>query len=200
MPGRLEVVCGSMFSGKSEELIRRLRRAHYAKIPVQAFKHSFDNRNSLEHISSHNGTLLHAIPCRDSHEVKRALRSDVKVIGIDEAQFFDADLVSLIHTLVRKGVRVIVAGLDMDFRGIPFGIMPTLMALADEVQKLKAVCAQTGAEAHFTQRLVNGKPARHSDPIILVGAQEHYEARSRESFEIDSIPLDEYIEFHHKNI
>ena len=186
--GRLEVICGPMFSGKSEELIRRLRRAMIAKQRVIAFKHSIDVRPTVEYIASHDGkkTKAHAIDTIE--HMNKFLVPDIEVIGIDEAQFFSYRLVAIVHHLVREGKHIIVAGLELDFRGLPFGCMPTLMALADSVTKLHAICTVCGAEAHFTQRVVNGKPARYDDPTIVIGAQEWYQARCRRCYRIDKIP------------
>lgn len=192
-PGRLEVICGSMFSGKSEELIRRMRRAQFAQQKTQLFKHASDNRSTLENVHAHNGDKLSAFAAESAKAIEALILADSQVIGIDEVQFFGNDIVLVIDKLVEQGKRVIVAGLDLDFRGIPFGCMPTLMALADDVTKFKAVCMKSGKDAHFTQRLVNGQPAKHTDPIILIGAQEAYEARSRSCHEIDQKPLAEYL-------
>ncbi|HBL98058.1 TPA: thymidine kinase [Candidatus Dependentiae bacterium] len=194
--GRLEVICGSMFSGKSEELIRRMRRAEIGKRKTQLFKHCKDNRKTLCHVNAHNGDMLAACPIENSGELEQLLHSDTEVIGIDEIQFFSPEIILLVDRLVTQGKRVIAAGLDLDFRGLPFGCMPVLLALADEILKLKAVCTQSGKDAHFTQRLVNGEPAKHTDPTILVGAQECYEARARECYKIDCKPLDEYLKTH----
>ncbi len=183
--GRLEVICGSMFSGKSEELIRRLRRAEFARQSVQVFKPSLDNRTSLDHIHAHSGDKLAATPVDQPKKLFSFIQDSTSIIGIDEVQFFSHDIVEVIITLIEAGKRVIVAGLDLDFRGIPFSCMPALLAIADEVTKLKAICMECGSDAHFTQRLVNGKPARFDDPVILVGAQECYQARCRECFSID---------------
>lgn len=192
-PGRLEVICGSMFSGKSEELIRRIRRAEYAKLPTQLFKHASDNRKTITHVHAHSGDKLQAYAANSTEELMQQMLEATQVVGIDEVQFFSPNIVLAIDKLIYAGKRVIVAGLDLDFRGIPFGHMPTLMALADEVTKLKAVCMMSGKDAHISQRLINGKPAKHTDPIILIGAQESYEARSRACHEIDRKPLEEYI-------
>lgn len=200
--GRLEVVCGSMFSGKSEELIRRMRRSQLAKRTTQVFKHASDNRRindnicTCEHVQAHNGDSLEAIAVSTPEQLEQALNSDAQVVGIDEVQFFSSSIVLVIDRLVAEGKRVVVAGLDLDFRGLPFGIMPVLMAMADEVLKLKAVCMQSGRDAHYSQRLVNGRPARHTDPIVLIGAQECYEARARDCYEIDNKPLAEYLQQH----
>ncbi|MBN2267594.1 MAG: thymidine kinase [Candidatus Babeliaceae bacterium] len=194
--GRLEVICGPMFSGKSEELIRRLRRSQLARQKTQIFKHSADNRRTLDHVASHCGDRIAACAIAETQTLAMFLLDDTEVIGIDEVQFFGNDIVLLIDKLVDEGKRVIVAGLDLDFRGIPFGSIPTLMALADEVIKLKAVCMKTGADAHYSQRLVSGQPALHTDPLVLIGAEESYEARSRATFEIDRKPLAEYLKRH----
>lgn len=195
--GRLEVVCGSMFSGKTEELIRRMRRAQLARQKTQIFKHSYDNRRTVSTVDSHSGDTLAACAVADVETLACFLLDDTEVIGIDEVQFFHHDIVLIIDRLVDQGRRVIVSGLDLDFRGVPFGCMPTLMALADEVLKLKAVCMKSGCDAHYSQRLVDGRPALHTEPLILVGAQECYEARSRSCYEIDKKPLADYLEEHH---
>lgn len=192
--GRLEVICGSMFSGKSEELIRRLRRAEFAYMTTQVFKHSLDERKTTTHIHAHSGDTLAAHAISTPHEVYTHRDPEAHIIGIDEVQFFSCDIITTIESLVSEGCRVIVAGLDLDFRGLPFGCIPALLALADDITKLKAVCTQTGEDAHFTQRLVDGKPAKHDDPLIQVGAEECYEARARTSFEIDHRPLQEYVD------
>jgi len=178
--GRLEVVCGSMFCGKSEELIRRMRRAMIAKQKIQVFKPSIDDRYSgLQKITSHSGYEIDCIPVKDSEELKQLLDSEVTVIAVDEAQFFDSNLINVIDEIVAQGIRVIVAGLDMDFRGEPFGIMPLLLAKAERVDKLQAICMVCGEAASRTQRMVNGKPAFYDEPIVVVGAAELYEARCR---------------------
>ncbi len=178
--GRLEVVCGSMFCGKSEELIRRMRRAMIAKQKIQVFKPSIDDRYSgLQKITSHSGYEIDCIPVKDSEELKQLLDSEVTVIAVDEAQFFDSNLINVIDEIVDQGIRVIVAGLDMDFRGEPFGIMPLLLAKAERVDKLQAICMVCGEAASRTQRMVNGKPAFYDEPIVVVGAAELYEARCR---------------------
>jgi len=186
--GKLEVVCGPMFSGKSEELIRRLRRAMIAKQRVIAFKHSLDNRQTVDDIASHDGRKTKAYAIDNIELIEKKITPDIEVVGIDEIQFFPYNIVTVIHTLVRKGKRVIVSGLDLDFRGLPFGCMPTLMALADSVTKLQAICTTCGKDAHFTQRMVNGKPAKYDDPTVVVGAQECYQARCRSCYIIDKTP------------
>ena len=178
--GRLEVICGSMFSGKTEELIRRVRRARIAKQKVQVFKPDIDTRYSIERVTSHNGQDFEAIPVKSPDAINAHLNPDTTVVAIDEAQFFDDAIVMVSAALADSGLRVIIAGLDMDFRGEPFGPMPALLAQADDVQKLHAICVSCGENASRTQRLVNGHPADYDDPIILVGASEAYEARCRE--------------------
>ena len=178
--GRIEVVCGSMFSGKSEELIRRVRRAQIARQRVQVFKPVLDDRFDRRQVASHDGARGEAMPVRGSREILEYLESATTVVAIDEAQFLDRDIVEVAETLADRGMRVIVAGLDMDFRGEPFGAMPEILALAEMVDKLQAICMVCGAPASRTQRLVNGRPAQYTDPIIMLGAQEAYEARCRE--------------------
>lgn len=177
--GSIEVVCGSMFCGKTEELIRRLRRAVIARQKVQVFKPIIDDRYLMTKVASHNGEAYEASPVNSSSEIINELSADTTVVGIDEAQFFDDGIFLVVHKLAEKGIRVILAGLDTDFRGEPFGIMPNLMAIAERVDKLHAICMVCGESASRTQRLVNGKPAHYDDPIIIVGASEMYEARCR---------------------
>jgi thymidine kinase len=178
--GRVEVICGSMFSGKTEELIRRARRAVIAKQQVQVFKPDVDTRYSIQRVTSHNGQAFEAVPVPNAQAIMEQLDRATTVVAIDEAQFFDAGIEQITEQLARRGIRVIIAGLDMDFRGEPFGPMPALLCCADEVQKLHAICMICGENASRTQRLVNGEPARYDDPIILVGASETYEARCRD--------------------
>lgn len=177
--GWIEVITGSMYCGKSEELIRRVRRAKIAKQEVQVFKPAIDDRYHKANVASHNGEQLEAIPIDQAADILGRLKPDVDVIAIDEANFFDQQLVDLCEHLADQGFRVIVAGLDRDFRGEPFGPMPGLMALAEYVDKLHAICVQCGNPASRTQRLIAGKPAQYDDPIILVGATDVYEARCR---------------------
>ncbi|MCC7208288.1 MAG: thymidine kinase [Anaerolineae bacterium] len=177
--GRVEVICGSMFSGKTEELIRRVRRAQIAKQNVQVFKPVIDTRYAVGRVTSHNGQDIEGHACASAAEIRARLQPDTTVVGIDEAQFFSDDLIGLVDDLAARGVRVIVAGLDLDFRGEPFGPIPRLMCAAEEVVKLHAICVVCGDEASRTQRLVNGQPARYDDPIIMIGAEESYEARCR---------------------
>lgn len=188
--GSLEVICGPMFSGKSEELIRRLRRAKIAKQKVAVFKHALDNRTDLVNITSHNGNSIQAHATDISQNIlKNVVVHNYSVVGIDEVQFFDNDIITTICTLIDSGIRVIVAGLDLDFRGMPFGPIPTLLAIADKITKLQSICTSCGNDAHFTQRLVNNQPAKFDDPIILIGAQEAYDARCRSCYKIDKSPI-----------
>jgi thymidine kinase len=182
--GSIEVVTGSMFSGKTDELIRRLRRARIARQKVQVFKPKIDNRYHLQKVTSHAGNEFDAIPIPASSELEARLDPDTSVVGIDEAQFFDDGIVDMAVTLAGRGIRVIVAGLDMDFRGEPFGCMPVFLAIAERVDKLQAICMVCGEAASRTQRLVNGSPARYGDPVVIVGASEMYEARCREHHEV----------------
>lgn len=177
--GWIEVICGSMFSGKTEELIRRIKRAAIAKQAVQVFKPSIDTRYTVEQVASHSGIYFKAEPVSDVGAIRGLLDVNAEVIGIDEIQFFEAGVLELCRELAQGGRRVIVAGLDLDFRGEPFGPMPFLMAEAEQVDKLQAICLVCGAPASRTQRLINGQPANYHDPIILVGASENYEARCR---------------------
>ncbi|HZW03229.1 MAG TPA: thymidine kinase, partial [Anaerolineaceae bacterium] len=158
--GSVEVITGSMFSGKTDEMIRRLRRATIARQKVQVFKPRIDNRYMVEQVTSHAGTSFEAIPVENSGEIVNYLEQDTTVVAIDEAQFFDDGIVPLVQTLADRGLRVLVAGLDTDFRAEPFGCMPVLMAKAERVDKLQAICMICGEPASRTQRLVNGKPAR----------------------------------------
>ncbi|MCY8516894.1 thymidine kinase [Bacillus atrophaeus] len=182
--GWLELICGSMFSGKSEELIRRVKRATYAKQEVRVFKPAIDNRYSEEAVVSHNGTSMTSHVIAAPAEIWNHISETTDVIAVDEVQFFDRMIIEVLSSLADKGYRVIAAGLDMDFRGEPFGVVPDLMAVAETVTKLQAVCSVCGSPASRTQRLINGKPASYDDPIILVGASESYEARCRHHHEV----------------
>lgn len=188
-PGRLEVICGSMFSGKTEELMRRLRRAEFAKQTVLTIKHLIDSRAHHQCIISHDGQERSAHPIDNTpYGIKKILTlasHAIDVVGIDELQFFPKEILPVITTLIEQGKRVVVAGLDLDFRGEPFGVMPTIMALADSVTKLNAICSTCGKNSHFSQRMVNGEPARYDDPLMLVGAAETYEPRCRSCFVIE---------------
>lgn len=178
--GSVEVITGSMFSGKTDELIRRLRRAVIARQQVQVFKPALDTRYAEDKVTSHAGSDFDAQPVASAVEILECLQPDTTVVGIDEAQFFDQSIVEVANRLAGQGVRVIIAGLDMDFRGEPFGPMPALMAQAERVDKLQAICMVCGEPASRTQRLVNGRPARYDDPVVIVGASELYEARCRQ--------------------
>ncbi len=182
--GSIEVICGSMFSGKTDELIRRLVRANIARQKVQVFKPAIDVRYAAEKVTSHAGADFDAIPVEKAADIIAKVDEDTTVVGIDEAQFMDNDVVRVAQELAELGKRVLVAGLDMDFRGEPFGPMPLLMAKAERVDKLHAICMVCGEEASRTQRLVNGKPARYDDPVVIVGAAELYEARCRVHHEV----------------
>lgn len=189
--GRLEVICGSMFSGKTEELMRRLKRAEYAKQNVLTIKHFIDQRahQNYDCIFSHEGKQRKACLVGNDDasvaQLNELVDEKVGVVGIDEGHFFQPNIVSAVQQLVQRGKFVLVAGLDLDFRAEPFNVMAQLMALADDVLKLKAICVCCGQEAHHTQRLVNGKPAHYDDPIIMVGADECYEARCRNCFKVE---------------
>ena len=178
--GHIEVICGSMFCGKTEELISRIRRAAIAKQSVQVFKHRLDDRyEGITRVSSHNGQHFEAQHISHSSELLPLVHDATTVIAIDEVQFFDDGIIKVVQQLVDRDIRVIAAGLDLDFRGEPFGTIPELLSLAEEVTKLRAICVVCGEPASRTQRLVNGEPAHRDDPIILVGAEESYEARCR---------------------
>ena len=184
-PGWIEVVSGVMFSGKSEELIRRVRRAIIARRRVQVFKSHLDARYAgLYSVSSHDGSELDATPVDTSSEIYRLVRPDVHLVAIDEAQFLDHGIVEVVTTLADRGVRVVLAGTDTDFRGEPFGPMGDLMAVAETVDKLQAICVVCGDLACRNQRLVDGKPARYDSPTIMVGGRESYEARCRHCHQV----------------
>jgi thymidine kinase len=182
--GSLTVITGSMFSGKTEELIRRARRALYARRSVQVFKHALDTRSEVTEIRSHNGIPHEAIAVATSDELLEKVEETTDVVAVEEAQFFDEGIVEACRRLADSGYDVISTGLDMDFRGEPFGPMPALMAEADEVVKLRAICARCGRDASRSQRLIDGRPAPVSAPTILVGAEESYEARCRHCHEV----------------
>jgi thymidine kinase len=178
--GWIEVIAGVMFSGKSEELIRRVRRAIIARKRVQVFKSHLDGRYAgIYSVSSHDGRTVEAVPVDSSAQIAQCLDPMANVVAIDEAQFLDTSIVDIATSLAARGRRVIVAGTDTDFRGEPFGPMPSLMAVAEVVDKLHAICVLCGAPASRNQRLVEGRPARYDSPIIQIGGQESYEARCR---------------------
>ena len=174
-PGRIEVVCGSMFSGKTEELIRRMKRAKFAKQKVEIFKPSLDTRYSDNDVVSHDQNAIPSTPVETSSSIL-LLSEDIDVVGIDEAQFLDNGLIDVCNELANRGVRVIVAGLDMDFKGVPFGPMPGLCAIADDVTKVHAICVKCGALAYVSHRLVN------NDKRVLLGEKMEYEPLCRECY------------------
>jgi thymidine kinase len=177
-----------MFSGKTEELIRRVRRAQIARQKVQVFKPVIDDRYSVENITSHNGLYVEATPVSEAKVILDVVEPDTTVVAVDEVQFFGWQIAQVCSTLAYRGLRVIAAGLDMDFRGEPFGPMPLLMAEAEQVDKLQAICIVCGQPASRTQRLIDGEPAAYSDPVILVGASEVYEARCRHCHQVPGRP------------
>lgn len=191
--GWVELICGSMFSGKSEELIRRIKRATYGNLTVRVFKPAIDKRYHEESVVSHNGNSILARPVAKATDILDHITDDIDVIGIDEIQFFDEAIVSIVDQLANLGHRVIVAGLDTDFRGEPFGVMPELMAMSEMVTKLNAICPRCGSPASRTQRLINDAPASYDDPIILVGASESYEPRCRHCHEVPNKPVEHKI-------
>ncbi len=186
--GWLEVISGCMFAGKSEELIRRIHVLSFAKKKIMVFKPSIDTRYSKEEIVTHNGKKIPCIVIENAKQLLKHVDNDVDVVAIDEVQFFDKNIIDVCDYLADKGKRVIVAGLDQDFRGEPFGVMSELLTRAEFVTKLTAVCAKCGAPATRTQRLVNNEPASYDDPIVMIGASEHYEPRCRHCHEILSKP------------
>lgn len=184
----LIVYCGPMFSGKSDELIRELKRAPHAKYKVIAFKPEIDHRRGSGTINSQNGNDYPAISISNPEDILQMVTPEIDIVGIDEAQFFDDRIVDVVLSLTARGKRVIVAGLDKDFRGEPFGPMAKLKQEADHTDSFHAYCAVCGDSASFTQRLVNGKPARYDDPIVVVGADEMYQARCRSHHEVPGKP------------
>lgn len=170
--GRIEVICGSMFSGKTEELIRRMKRAQFAKQRVEIFKSSIDTRYSEENVVSHDQNTIRSTPIDSSGNIL-LLASDIDVVGIDEAQFLDDGLMDVCNQLANNGVRVIVAGLDMDYKGVPFGPIPALCAVADEVTKVHAICVKCGALAYVSHRLIA------DDHRVMLGEQQEYEPLCR---------------------
>ena len=174
-PGRIEVVCGSMFSGKTEELIRRLRRAKFARQRVEIYKPAIDKRYSEEEVVSHDSNAIMSTPIDSSAQIL-LLSSDIDVVGIDEAQFFDDGLVDVCNELANRGVRVIVAGLDMDYKGVPFGPIPALCAIADDVQKVHAICVKCGALAYVSHWKV------HGDKRVMIGEMQEYEPLCRDCY------------------
>ncbi len=192
--GQIEIVAGVMFSGKSEELIRRVRRAVIARKRVQVFKSHLDERYAgLHSISTHDGITVEAQPVDSASDIMRLARPDTEVVAIDEAQFLDEGIVEVSTALATRGVRVILAGTDTDFRGEPFGAMPQLMAVAEFVDKLHAICVVCGDEACRNQRLIDGRPAQYDSPTIMVGGSEAYEARCRRCHQVPRIDADQVV-------
>ena len=187
--GWIEVICGCMFAGKKEELIRRINVLSYARKNILVFKPKIDDRYSTTEIASHAGSKVPCIVISEAKEILDHVNYDTDVVAIDEVQFFDEDVVDICEYLADSGLRVMVAGLDKDFRGEPFGVLPDLLTRAEFVTKLTAVCAKCGAPATRTQRIINGKPASFNDPIVLVGAKEAYEPRCRHCHEIVEKPI-----------
>ena len=183
--GWIECICGSMFSGKSEELLRRIKRGVIAKQSVLLFKPSIDNRYEENKVSTHNGNSFESVNIDKADEILDYIKDKkYDIIGIDEVQFFDNKIIEVINKRADEGIRVIVAGLDMDFKAEPFYPMPEIMAISEMVTKLHAVCNKCGKEASRSQRLINGEPAKYDDPIVVIGASESYEARCRHCHEI----------------
>jgi thymidine kinase len=188
--GWIEVIAGVMFSGKSEELIRRVRRSLIAKKRVQVFKSHLDDRyGGVYAVGSHDGRTIEAIPVDTTEQIALRLDPLAQVVAIDEVQFLDGGIVALANSLANRGRRVILAGTDTDFRGEPFGPMPQLMCVAEVVDKLHAICVLCGAPATRNQRLIDGKPARYDSPQLMVGGAEAYEARCRSCHKI--LPAEE---------
>ena len=183
-PGWIEVICGPMFAGKSEELIRRIKRLEYAKKKILVFKPAMDVRYSSDEVVSHSNLKAKSIAIKESKDILDYLDSSTFAIAVDEVQFLDKGIIDLSQKLALKGIRVILGGLDTDFRGEPFPITASLMTIAEDVLKLTAICVVCGAPATKTQRIINGKPAHYSDPIIKVGAAEAYEPRCRHCHQV----------------
>ena len=190
--GWSEVICGPRNAGKSEELIRRVKTLSYANQKIMAFKPAIDNRYDKTAIASHNGAKWEAYAVKTVDDIAKTVTKDTQVVAIDEVQFFGEDVADLCNHFANRGRRVIVAGLDMDFRGEPFGPMPKLLAQAEIVTKLTAACTVCGCAATRTQRLVNGSPAHYTDPVIRVGAKESYEARCRKHHQVPGKPEDKF--------
>lgn len=186
--GWIEVITGPMFAGKTEELLRRVKRLEYAKQNIVVFKPLIDNRYAENEVVSHNHNRTRSVNISQAKEIFEYVNKDTNVVAIDEVQFLDEEAVRICEFLADKGIRVIVSGLDREFRGEPFTFMPKLLAIAEYVTKLTAVCVQCGAPATRTQRIVNSKPARYNDPIVLIGAEESYEARCRRCHKVYRAP------------
>ncbi len=186
--GWIETISGCMFAGKTEELIRRIKVLEFAKKEIMVFKPKIDNRYSQTRVVSHAGSSVESYVVEDAIEILEMVRDTTQVVAIDEAQFFDDNICAVCNELADRGIRVMAAGLDTDFKGEPFGPMPQLITEAEFVTKLAAVCNKCGAPATRTQRIINGAPASYNDPIILVGASESYEARCRHCHEVPDKP------------
>jgi len=186
--GWIEVITGPMFAGKTEELLRRVKRLEYAKQNIVVFKPLIDNRYAENEVVSHNKNRTRSVNISQAKEIFEYVDKETDVVAIDEVQFLDEEAVKICEFLADKGIRVIVSGLDREFRGEPFSFMPKLVAIAEYVTKLTAVCVRCGAPATRTQRIVNGKPAKYNDPIVLIGAEESYEARCRTCHKVYRAP------------
>ncbi|MFQ6046256.1 MAG: thymidine kinase [Gemmatimonadales bacterium] len=194
-PGWIEVITGVMFSGKSEELIRRVRRAVIARKTVQVFKSYIDDRYGVYSVTTHDGISVEARPIDSSGEIMQQVRPGTSVVAVDEAQFLDPGIVGVATALANRGTRVIIAGTETDFRGEPFGAMAQLLAVAEVVIKLHAICVKCGDPACRNQRLIDGNPARYDSPTILVGGSETYEARCRHCHEVPAADEDQTLLF-----
>lgn len=188
--GWIEVISGPMFAGKTEELIRRIKRIEYAKQKVLVFKPSIDNRYSLSKIVSHDNKERSSIVINNATDILNYIKPDIDAVVIDESQFFTDDIVKVAQYLADSGLRVIIAGLDTDFRAEPFGPMPKLLAIAEKIDKLTAICVKSGEPATRTQRLIDGEPANYNEPTVLVGSSESYEPRSRKEHIVPNKPKD----------
>jgi thymidine kinase len=186
--GRIEIITGPMFAGKTEELLRRIRRQQYAKKNIVVFKPTIDDRYSMNEIVSHDKNRTKSVNILKAEEMYEHVDSEIDVVAIDEIQFLDDGVCEIIEQFAAQGIRVIVSGLDTDFRGEPFGFIPRILSKAESVVKLSAICVQCGAPGTKTQRIVNGKPAKYHDPIVLIGASESYEARCRHCHRIYAKP------------
>lgn len=187
--GWIETISGCMFAGKTEELIRRIKVLEFAKKEIMVFKPQIDNRYSQTKVVSHAGSSVESYVISSAREILEMVKDSTQVVAIDEAQFFDDEICDVCNALADRGIRVMAAGLDTDFKGEPFGPMPKLITEAEFVTKLAAVCNKCGAPATRTQRIINGKPASYNDPIIMVGAAESYEARCRHCHEVPGKPI-----------
>ena len=177
--GWIEIICGPMFAGKTEELLRRVKRLEYAKKNIVVFKPLMDNRYANDEVVSHNNNRTKSVNVSYARQMLDYVDKETDVVAIDEIQFLDEEAAEIVEFFASKGIRVIASGLDKDFRGEPFSFMPKLLSIAEYVTKLTAICVKCGSPATRTQRIVDGKPARYNDPIVLIGAEESYEARCR---------------------